>query len=317
MSTGTGGRPEGEQGSGPPPDPQMSLLTMLLRVARARQTPEQLGMEGRQGPGRRAAGPKDNVAGVSQGDMARRLKVSLATYKRMESGKHNWTEAQVQAVSEALNLDPQQRNKFYALALGHYPTTEPKSSWGSDRHLLDFVQSIPVQEIRGENGYTVLSHLMCATDAYFNVAGYNLGFERLFYGGKVPPNLLEWGLEGGGGQLLEHEKYLRNEALLRVEVMHRTLGDEDPRVQEFDALIKSLPPIDPASAHPAEGLQEDIFPYQLPGLRRGWIRSLELQLTGGTLGVPDGRKVFNLAYGEGPLDNLIRTLNLRGKTEAD
>ncbi|MEV8396721.1 helix-turn-helix domain-containing protein [Streptomyces niveus] len=276
---------------------------MFLQAARARRTPEQLGQEPRQGRGNRAAGPKKKVAGVRQEDMARKLQVSKATYQRMEGGDHKWTEPQVRAVVEALDLDPIQRGRFYAMTLGHYPTTAPETSWGSDTHLLEFVQSIPVQETRGEDGYVTISDLMCATDAKFDVVGHNPGFEILFNGGKVPDNLLEWGLQGGNGQLLKHAEYLGNEALLRVAEMRGTLGNENPTVQEFDQLIRSLPPSDPTSARPAEGLQEDIFPFKPPDpFRDGFIRSLELHLTSGTLGIPDGRKVFRLKFKEGPLD---------------
>ncbi|WP_405824509.1 helix-turn-helix transcriptional regulator [Streptomyces sp. NBC_00838] len=316
MSTGTGDEKDG----GPrPPDStsQLPLLTQFLQAARRQRTPDQLGQDPPQGRGRRAAGPKKKVAGkkvagVKQEDMAKALGVSKATYQRMESGgEHKWTEPQVQAVAEALDLDPMQRERFYVMTLGHYPKREPRTSWDSDTHLLDFVRSIPVQETRGKYG-VILSHLTYATDPDFNIVGHNPGFEVLFKDRKVPDNVLKWGLKGGNGQLLEYGKYLQNEALLRVEVMRGRLSDDDSSVQEFDALIRSLPPSDPTSARPPRGLQEDIFRFKPPTFEAGWIRAIEFHLTGGTLGVPDGRKLFSLTFCEGPLEALdsVRAKNL-------
>ncbi|MEV0776299.1 helix-turn-helix transcriptional regulator [Streptomyces sp. NPDC050428] len=289
MSTGTG---DG-QGSGPPQPP----LPTFLQAARARRTPEQLGLESRQGRGRRAAGPKDNVSGVSQLDIAGLLGVSKETYRRMENGNGNWTEAQVQVVTEALALDPRQRRRLYVLTLGRYPAMESDAP-KDNTHLLRFVQSIPVQEARGENGI-ILSHLMYATDASYNTLGYNRGFEILFKNRKVPDNILQWALEGGDGGLLHHETFLRHEAILRVESMRRALSDDDPKVREFDALIRSLPPGDPTATRLATGLREDTFPYKPPTMRKGWIQSLEFHPTGGTLGVFDGRILFDLTFSEG------------------
>ncbi|MFD3922860.1 helix-turn-helix domain-containing protein [Streptomyces sp. NPDC058595] len=317
MSTSTG-----DEKGGRPQQPtdsalDLPLLTTLLQDARAQRTPKQLGLEEQEGRGRRAAGPEENVPGVSKKDMASKLNVSPATYGRMEGGNGKWTEAQVEIVTEALALDPEQRRTLYALTLGHYPRTEPGMSWGSDSdtHLLEFVQSIPVLETRGKYG-VILSRLTYATDADFNVLGHN-GIEALFNGRKVPSNILKWGLGGGNGQLLEYGKYLRTKAVLRVEAMRDALSEDDPSVREFDEIIRSLPPVDPKSARPPRGLQEDVFRFRHPDHGDGWNRSIEFHVTGGTLGVPDGRKIFSLTYAQGPLEALeaVRVKNLRAKAE--
>ncbi|MFE5847759.1 helix-turn-helix domain-containing protein [Streptomyces niveus] len=314
MSTSTGDEKDGGPQQPTDSTSELPLLTTLLQTARARRTPEQMGLEQQaEGRGRRAAGPEENVPGVSKKDMARKLNVSPATYGRMERGTRKWAEAQVEIVTEALDLDPDERRTLYALTLGHYPKTEP----GSDAHLLEFVQSIPVQETRGKYG-VILSRLTYATDADFNVLGHN-GIEALFNNREVPANILKWGLGGGNGQLLEYGKYLRTKAFLRVDAMRDALSVDNPMVRELDEIIRSLPPVDPKTARPARGLQEDVFPFRHPDHGDGGIRSIEFHLTGGTLGVPDGRKLFSLTYAQGPLEalNAVRAQNLRGKTERD
>ncbi|MFD9867542.1 helix-turn-helix domain-containing protein [Streptomyces niveus] len=322
MNTGTGGKSGGEQGSGPPqPESRMPLLTMFLRAARARWTHEQLGLEPPEGRvGRRAAGPEERVPGVTQADVAGLLNVSLATYKRMENGNYNWTETQVEALANVLLMDSTQRDRLYVLTLGHYPAMDPGTSRDPDTHLLEFVESIPAQETRGEKGYAILYPIMFATGPLYDIEAYNNGFEALFEKDCVPDNVLKWFLQGGDSQLLEH---LLLEAQLRMQVMGRTHGNH-ARFKEFEELFRSLPPTDLTKARPAAGLQEDIFPYTPPAqtnYEAGLIRSSELHPTGNTGGVSDGSSVFYMTFYEGlTLDELHEEIargkeSLRGRTQ--
>ncbi|MEV8334277.1 helix-turn-helix domain-containing protein [Streptomyces niveus] len=303
MNTGLG-RSSGEEGArGPAPQqpqgPEDSALTKFLKASRALLTPEAVGLPPHEGRGRRAVGPSDKEHGLTQkqaGKLANNMDES--TYGALERGVRKPTEAQLDAIAKALfrepkgEVDPVRRDRLYVLALGKYPTMEPGTTRQPDTHLHEFVRSIDATEDRGEKG-VIIKPLLFATDPFFNIVAYNKGFADLFEDGP-PVNVLTWGLQGGDGQLLEHDLYLLNEARFRVEVMRGTHA-KDPRFHEIDELFKSLPPSDTPSARPAVGLRETIFRFKHPKHPAGTIRSSETHISGEG-GVTDGSSVFLMTY---------------------
>lgn len=236
---------------------QPGKLQRLLQSARARISPERVGLTAPTDPRGRHAD------GLTQNDMDTLLGTRADTYARLERGKIRRPSRELlEGVGRALELTPTEWRELWAYALGHEPpdVLDPHA----DTHIPDVWQRI-CREL------TSMAYIISGD---WTLLGHNAAFTRMFPSGRPPANVIRWMLlddEARDGVLVDWETAWAPAVMSQLRIAHaarpyqHTLTRIVHEVMD-DAVAGPLYRRDPRSEMHPDG---DIRPLHHPDHGRG------------------------------------------------